>query len=238
VHGPTPLGWRPPGRTPSTKPRPRLPATSPCGIRGGRVVGVVAERKPQVRRGCSGAQVWTRSPHFRPYFRPPLRPRIERSAAADSASTGTGPTPTANWPPRWTRRTRKGGVRRKPASLRPEVRRWRDARRTSSTGSDLHSCLGVYGSQRGRRDSLCPSGVADGAVAGLEIVAPSVTERTSASPDVVLPLLPRSASGRLDCRFAAGKEPSCRDGTGQSVLVHSASAARRGSGVRNAHAGP
>ncbi len=32
----------------------------------------------------------------------------------------------------------------------------RDARRTSSTGSDLHSCLGVYGSQRGRRDSLCP----------------------------------------------------------------------------------
>jgi hypothetical protein len=33
---------------------------------------------------------------------------------------------------------------------------WRDARRTSSTGSDLHSCLGVYGSQRGRRDSLCP----------------------------------------------------------------------------------
>jgi hypothetical protein len=41
------------------------------------------------------------------------------------------------------------GPRRRP-------RIWRDARRTSSTGSDLHSCLGVYGSQRGRGDSLCP----------------------------------------------------------------------------------
>lgn len=49
----------------------------------------MSERKPQVRRGCSGAPVWTRSPHFRPYF----RPQLERSAAADSAPTGTGPRP-------------------------------------------------------------------------------------------------------------------------------------------------
>lgn len=43
---------------------------------------------------------------------------------------------------------------------------WRDARRTSSTGSDLHSCLGVYGSQRGRRDSLCPKAAASRAGEG------------------------------------------------------------------------
>jgi hypothetical protein len=43
---------------------------------------------------------------------------------------------------------------------------WRDARRTSSTGSDLHSCLGVYGSQHGRRDSLCPKAAASRAGEG------------------------------------------------------------------------
>ena len=43
---------------------------------------------------------------------------------------------------------------------------WRDARRTSSTGSDLHSCLGVYGSQRARRDSLCPKAAASRAGEG------------------------------------------------------------------------
>jgi hypothetical protein len=46
------------------------------------------------------------------------------------------------------------------------LRFWRDARRTSSTGSDLHSCLGVYGSQRGRRDSLCPKAAASRAGEG------------------------------------------------------------------------
>jgi hypothetical protein len=101
-----------PRRTPSIKQRPRLPAPFPRDIRGGRVVGVVSELKAQLRRGCSGAQVWTPSPPIRPHFCPPLRPHLEQSAAADSASTGTGPTPTINWPPRWIRRTRKGGVRR------------------------------------------------------------------------------------------------------------------------------
>jgi hypothetical protein len=43
---------------------------------------------------------------------------------------------------------------------------WRDARRTSSMGSDLHSCLGVYGSQRGRRDSPCPKAAASRAGEG------------------------------------------------------------------------
>ena len=48
----------------------------------------------------------------------------------------------------------------------PRPRLWRDARRASSTGSDLHSCLGVYGSQRGRRDSLCPKAAASRAGEG------------------------------------------------------------------------
>ena len=86
-----------PRRTPSIKQRPRLPAPFPRDIRGGRVVGVVSELKAQVRRGCSGAQGWTPSPPIRPHFCPPLRPHLrphlERSAAADSASTGPGPRP-------------------------------------------------------------------------------------------------------------------------------------------------
>jgi hypothetical protein len=107
-----PSGVDQPRRTPSSKQRPRLPAPFPRDIRGGRVVGVVSELKAQVRRGSSGAQGWTPSPPIRPPFCPPLRPHVEQSAAADSASTGTGPTPTTNWPPRWTHRMRKGGVRR------------------------------------------------------------------------------------------------------------------------------
>jgi hypothetical protein len=116
------------------KHRPRLPAPFPRGIRGGRVVGVVSELKAQVRRGCSGAQGWTCSPPFRPPFRPPLRPHLGRSAGADSASTETGPTPTTNWPSRWTRRTRKGGVRRQAyvaGHLRPDVRRFGEVQGSS-----------------------------------------------------------------------------------------------------------
>ena len=55
--------------------------------------------------------------------------QVSDAAAADSASTGTGPTPTTNLPPCWTRRTRKGGVRRQAcvaAHLRPDVRRFRE----------------------------------------------------------------------------------------------------------------
>lgn len=41
-------------------------------------------------------------------------------------------------------------------SVSTGARIWRDAGRTSSTVSRPHSCRRVYGSQRGRRDSLCP----------------------------------------------------------------------------------
>ncbi len=52
------------------------------------------------------------------------------------------------------------------------------------------------------RDPCCPEAVADGAVAGLEIVAPSVSERNSASHDVVLALLPTSIShAEVEDRF-------------------------------------
>jgi hypothetical protein len=126
-----PSGVDQPRRTPSTKPRPRLPAPYPFEIRGGRVVGVVSELKAQVRRGCSGAQVWTPSPPIRPHFCPPLRPHLERSAAGDSAPPGTGPTPRTNWPSRWTRRTRKAGARRQACvagHLRPDLRRFGEER--------------------------------------------------------------------------------------------------------------
>ena len=72
-----------PRRTPSIKQRPRLPAPFPRDIRGGRVVGVVSERKPQLRRGCSAAQGWTPSPPIRPHFCPPRRPHLEQFAAEE-----------------------------------------------------------------------------------------------------------------------------------------------------------
>jgi hypothetical protein len=70
---------------------------------------------------------------------------------------------------------------------------WREARRTSSTGSDLHSCLGVYGSQRGRRDSLCP----EGAVSEPRFVADAV-------------LLPRRGSGHGSLESIAYRAHSAR----------------------------
>jgi hypothetical protein len=100
----------------------------------------VSELKAQVRRGCSGAQVWTPSPPIRPHFCPPLCPPLVRAAAADAVNW-TGPTPATNWPSRCTRRTRKGGARRQACvagHLRPEVRRFGEEKGARGPrGSDL-----------------------------------------------------------------------------------------------------
>jgi hypothetical protein len=129
VHGPTPLGCRP------TPPHPFNEATTPtthtlslwhtwgAGSRGRERVETPGAA------GCPGAQGWTPSPPIRPHFCPPLRPHLEQSAAADSAPTATGPTPTTNWPSRCTRRTRKGGARQQACvagHLRSDVRRFGD----------------------------------------------------------------------------------------------------------------
>jgi hypothetical protein len=77
-------------------------------------------------------------------------------------------------------------------------------------------------SDGGRRS---PQPVAAGAAADLEIVAPSVRERNSEVPDVVLPLLPRSAATRAPgWTRPAGYERQC--GSGREVRADGASSTR------------
>jgi hypothetical protein len=85
-------------------------------------------------------------------------------------------------------------LRRPSSGPRCESRSWRRAGRDHDLREvrDPHSrCAGIRRLRR-CRGRACPQAVADGAVAGPEIVAPSVRERNSASPDVVLPLLPEA----------------------------------------------
>ena len=124
--------------------------------------------------------MWTRSPPFRPPYRPPLRPHVERSAAADSASTETGSRSTTNWPSRCTRRTRKGGVRRQACvagHLRPDVRRFGDEHVSREGRADTRLRVGAGIAAGGRRGCLCPIAVAARVRLSRKIVAASIRER-------------------------------------------------------------
>ena len=115
---------------------------------------------------------------------PPARSRSPKSERDSGRRSGDGPSARR----RPLHRYRWGHARRRG---RPGIQRLARTRRLAGTGPAW---------------PVLPAAVTDGAVAGLEIVAPSVSEWNSASPDVVLPLLPSSGSqlnAGGDCRFDA-----------------------------------